>query len=234
MNFSAANDPYGDPMGAAADEDPGELLECPDCGRKFGPIPYEKHVKICAKVFMQKRKVFDSKKMRVADNPELVQMLKKKEKEEKMQSKGSNAAAKRQSMGAGAAGGGGAAAAPIAAARKAPNPMEQPVGGGDSGKSSKWKDQSKAFREAMKAARQVTQAIAAGAPLPPPVISAPDPSLIPCPHCGRRFNEKAAERHIPKCQDIKAKPTSLKRGAGGGGGVNGSIPAARANRGKLY
>ena len=41
---------------------------------------------------------------------------------------------------------------------------------------------------------------------PPPVApSAPDPSLIPCPNCGRRFNETAAERHIPKCADIKAK-----------------------------
>ena len=31
--------------------------QCPDCGRKFNPIPYEKHIKICAKVFLQKRKV---------------------------------------------------------------------------------------------------------------------------------------------------------------------------------
>ena len=32
-----------------------------------------------------------------------------------------------------------------------------------------------------------------------------DDDLVPCPNCGRRFNEKAAERHIPKCADIKAK-----------------------------
>ena len=67
----------------------------------------------------------------------------------------------------------------------------------------------------MKAARQVTVAIAEGKPLPPPIISAPDPSLIPCPHCNRRFNEKAAERHIPQCQNIIAKPSKLKRGSGG-------------------
>ncbi|KAH8061198.1 hypothetical protein JL722_4501 [Aureococcus anophagefferens] len=35
-----------------------------------------------------------------------------------------------------------------------------------------------------------------------------------CPHCSRTFNEKAAERHIPKCQSIKAKPKSLARGGG--------------------
>jgi hypothetical protein len=44
-----------------------------------------------------------------------------------------------------------------------------------------------------------------GDPLPPPVVSAPDDSLIPCPHCNRRFNQKAADRHIPQCQNIKGK-----------------------------
>ena len=41
--------------------------------------------------------------------------------------------------------------------------------------------------------------------MPVAAPSAPDSSLVPCPHCGRRFNENAAERHIPKCNDIKAK-----------------------------
>ena len=81
-------------------------------------------------------------------------------------------------------------------------------------KASKWKSQSQQFREAMKAAREVSHAISTGAPLPPPTISAPDPSLIPCPHCGRRFNEKAAERHIPLCTSIRAKPTKLNKGGG--------------------
>lgn len=61
----------------------GEQVECPDCGRKFNPSSFQKHAKICAKVFLQKRKVFDSKKMRVADNPELVKIIKKVEKEGK-------------------------------------------------------------------------------------------------------------------------------------------------------
>ena len=71
-----------------------------------------------------------------------------------------------------------------------------------------------AFRNAMKAARQVSQAIATGAPLPPPSYSAPDPSLIPCPTCGRRFSQKAGERHIPQCANIMAKPKSLKAHSG--------------------
>ena len=48
----------------------------------------------------------------------------------------------------------------------------------------------------------------------PAVESTQDPSFVPCPHCGRTFNEKAAERHIPRCKDIKAKPSFLKRGVG--------------------
>mmetsp|Transcript_5227 Transcript_5227/g.7992 ORF Transcript_5227/g.7992 Transcript_5227/m.7992 type:complete len:580 (+) Transcript_5227:427-2166(+) len=40
--------------------------------------------------------------------------------------------------------------------------------------------------------------------------------MVPCPHCKRTFNEKAAERHIPKCNDIKAKPKLLLRGTGKG------------------
>jgi len=45
--------------------------------------------------------------------------------------------------------------------------------------------------------------------LPPPVASTPDPSLVECPHCHRRYNEIVAERHIPKCRDIIAKVRSI-------------------------
>ena len=79
----------------------------------------------------------------------------------------------------------------------------------------KWKDKSFAFREAMRSAREAKEAVAAGKPLPPPTYSGPDLSLVPCPHCERRFNEKAAERHIPQCKNIIAKPSRLSKGSGG-------------------
>ena len=41
-------------------------------------------------------------------------------------------------------------------------------------------------------------------------------TLVPCPHCGRSFNEKAAKRHIPICTQIKAKPKMLRRRSGVG------------------
>jgi len=84
-NYDDADDyEYGGGMNSNqnmnAPMDLGEQHECPDCGRKFNSGPFEKHIKICKKVFQQKRKVFDSTKMRVQDNPELVKILKTKSK----------------------------------------------------------------------------------------------------------------------------------------------------------
>jgi len=184
--------------------DIGELIECPDCGRKFNSGPYEKHVKICKKVFLKKRKVFDSQKHRIADNPELVKIL-------KTQSQQSKGVPKKPPSGAHAMN---HVNNEIPMKRMANMNNQNVVVEDNNSKNSKWKQQSSAFREAMKAARQVSKAIATGAPLPPPKMSAPDPSLIPCPHCGRRFNEKAGERHIPQCKNIKAQPTRLSKGGG--------------------
>ena len=82
-------------------------------------------------------------------------------------------------------------------------------------KETKWRMKSNAFREAMKASRAVAAHLQAGRPaseLPPPRMS--DPALddrVPCPHCGRRFNDVAAQRHIPLCNKIVAKPKALLR-----------------------
>jgi zinc-finger of a C2HC-type len=69
------------------------------------------------------------------------------------------------------------------------------------------KADSEAFRKSMQAARGDPSLAVAE-----PVI---DKSLIQCPHCSRRFSKNAAERHLPVCQNIRAKPTSLKKGTGG-------------------
>lgn len=36
-------------------------------------------------------------------------------------------------------------------------------------------------------------------------------SNIPCPHCDRKFSQAAAERHVPICQSIIAKPIGLRK-----------------------
>lgn len=181
----------------------GEQLECPDCGRKFNRIPYEKHVKICAKVFLQKRKAFDSKKMRMNEE------LEKFQQEEKQQGRFTKKKGKQQQPAASAAA-----------------PTERAIQAAE--KSSKWKEQSKQFREAMKMARLAKKAEETGGPMPEFKPSAPDPSLIRCQNCGRSFNERAAERHIPLCSNIRAKPTALKRGSGGAGGKTGTVAGSVA------
>ncbi len=93
-----------------------------------------------------------------------------------------------------------------------------------------WKAKSDAFRNAMQSSRAVSAAIASGAPLPPPVQSAPDPSLVPCPHCNRTFSSGAAERHIPKCTSIRAKPSVLMRGGGGNASKGPATPNGTSGR----
>jgi uncharacterized Zn-finger protein len=208
--------------------DEGERQQCPYCPRSFNPIPFEKHVKVCQKVFASKRKVFDSTKMRIQDNPELLKLHKQAQKEEKKAAKQSGGmaatiAAQRQQMAKASSQQQQdvivmAKGPPPAAARATPvaavaNNINTPIKA-SGGELPAWKAQSIAFREAMKAARNYSKAVESGAPLPPVQASAPDPSLIPCPHCGRRFSQKAGERHIPQCNNIRAKPSALKRGSG--------------------
>ena len=47
---------------AVQDDGPtsSDTIACPDCGRSFVQESYQKHVKICKKVFVNKRKQFDS------------------------------------------------------------------------------------------------------------------------------------------------------------------------------
>ena len=96
----------------------------------------------------------------------------------------------------------------------------------------KWEQKSSQLRDAMRAARQYKEDIANNVDpslrAPPPPPSAPDPSLVPCPNCGRSFAEKAAERHIPKCASIRARPTMLRKGAGIAAGAAGAAMSGAA------
>lgn len=68
-------------------------------------------------------------------------------------------------------------------------------------KKSNWRKKHEEFIQAIRAAKQVQAHLARGgklSDLPPPPPSE-NPDYIQCPHCGRRFNQQAAERHIPRC-----------------------------------
>jgi hypothetical protein len=142
----------------------GPTFPCPDCGRFFAEGPFQRHARICKKVFASKRKVFDSSKKRAEAIPEL--------KEFRVHGR------QRESK---------------------PEPSH----------SERWREQSNAFRMAMRAARAYSTN--KDAPINPPVI---DSSLKQCPNCLRRFSENAALRHIPICKNIVNKPVTLRKGGG--------------------
>ncbi|OQR87801.1 hypothetical protein ACHHYP_08038 [Achlya hypogyna] len=74
-----------------------------------------------------------------------------------------------------------------------------------------WKKKSNAFRDAIKSSREYEIAKKEGRALPPPKPSEIDPSLIQCSYCSRRFNEKAAERHIPHCKEKAERTGGAKK-----------------------
>ena len=71
-------------------------------------------------------------------------------------------------------------------------------------KKSDWRKKRADFIAALRAAKEAQRHLAAGGKIsdlpPPPPSDTSD--YIQCPHCARRFNESAAERHIPKCKNI--------------------------------
>ncbi|XP_043461812.1 zinc finger C2HC domain-containing protein 1C-like isoform X2 [Leptopilina heterotoma] len=70
---------------------------------------------------------------------------------------------------------------------------------------SNWRKTHEDFISTIRSAKQVQAHLAAGGKLsdlpPPPPSDTSD--YIQCPHCGRKFNESAAERHIPKCENMR-------------------------------
>ncbi|XP_033120817.1 zinc finger C2HC domain-containing protein 1A-like isoform X2 [Anneissia japonica] len=64
-----------------------------------------------------------------------------------------------------------------------------------------WRAKHEEFISTMRAAKDVTKAIKTGADLPPPPKPTINPDYVECPSCSRRFNNNAAERHIPWCKE---------------------------------
>jgi len=177
-----------------ADADDGTREECPTCGRKFRPAALDRHSRVCTKVFVKKRKAFDSTAARMP----------------------AEALAKGPG-GGGAAGGRRRRGGPAGRGRPPPSSSSSSSAAA-AAKAKAWKAKSSALRDAMKASRMIAQAEKEGRDIRELDLptTAPDTSLVPCPHCGRTFNATAADRHIPRCATTKARPKRLARGAGGG------------------
>ncbi|KAK9751761.1 hypothetical protein QE152_g4644 [Popillia japonica] len=79
--------------------------------------------------------------------------------------------------------------------------VQQKISKPGSAKKSNWRQTHNEFISSIRAAKMAQAHLAKGgklADLPPPPPSS-NPDYVQCPHCGRRFNETAAARHIPKC-----------------------------------
>ncbi|RUS83024.1 hypothetical protein EGW08_009212 [Elysia chlorotica] len=78
-------------------------------------------------------------------------------------------------------------------------------------KKSNWRAKHEEFIQSLRYAKKVTEYEKEGKDVrdlaPPPPSQNLD--LVPCPHCGRTFNETAAERHIPRCQTQKTRPPPM-------------------------
>eukprot|EP00347_Sterkiella_histriomuscorum_P002607 403367488 len=196
---------YGNNLGPEAFQAPSnmDLRECGGCGRSFNPEAYSKHSKICQKVFQKKRKVFNSLAHRIVSK-EQEKILAQAQRQERV----------------GAPGRGGAQNKPAAVN----NRNNMPVRGGGAGQP-KWKNQSEQFRQAMRAARGVDDRRGGGgkngggSSYQPPAVDQYD-DRVPCPYCGRKFADVAAQRHIPYCQN-KSKESAMRGGGprGGRGGM---------------
>ncbi|XP_064622039.1 hepatoma-derived growth factor-related protein 2-like [Lineus longissimus] len=79
-------------------------------------------------------------------------------------------------------------------------------------KKTDWRKQHEGFIETVKYAKKMSDYEAGGGnilDLPPPPPSE-NPDYEQCPYCKRKFNQAAAERHIPKCKDTKNRPAPPK------------------------
>lgn len=65
---------------------------------------------------------------------------------------------------------------------------------------SNWRQKHNELIKAIKQAREVTVAMKTGAPLPAFQPSAIPSDYVQCNFCGRSFNQSAAQRHIPFCE----------------------------------
>ena len=163
--------------------DENDLEECPaGCGRRFNPVALQKHAKLCKKVFQTKRKTFESQAQReiVDENEGLaVKYAPPKKQNSKIAAK---------------------------PAQSKPGADNRAINGKKD--KQKWKKQSEAFRAIIKQAKGGN--ISASEQRAMDQASREEQNLLTlCEYCGRRFNEKAAERHIPFCA-TKVKQNQIK------------------------
>lgn len=180
------------------------LIRCEDCGRSFNENAMEKHERICKKVFIDKRKKFNSAAARLGELENANELINNAKQIEKQVRKVTESR--------------GPASSPKGSANK---PMP------------KWKKESIEFRQQMlaaKAAQGDGEAAVKAAALQKELgaNTSVDPDKCACPHCGRTFNKEAAERHINIClKTFGSNKGRLVRGGGTNAAAGGPAVGAR-------
>lgn len=165
------------------------LVPCPECGRKFVMESLEKHTRICKKVFLQRRKQFDSAANRLGDLENSSALVANAHKLEKEKEQGNRVRRRRS---------GGEENVPkwklkSLAFREAILAAKAAAG-----------DETAQMKAT---AIQQTLDAAGGA----------DSDMTRCPHCSRTFNKEAGERHIAICvKTFGNKPGGGRLIKGGG------------------
>ncbi|WIA44029.1 hypothetical protein OEZ86_010401 [Tetradesmus obliquus] len=212
----------------------GDLQQCGNCGRRFNAAALQRHAKVCEKVFCQKRKVFNMQSQRLqgleaakfAPKDEVNQAWGKPEYGSSSSgsskpgtagrkpgsSSNSSSSGQRQRQAPARAGPGSLSSNGRQQQQQPQQFDSRPAMSAAEAKKSKWQQQSEQLRNAMRAGQGGSSSSSGYNAGSYPAAQPVEDNRIPCPHCGRRFAELAAERHIPKCSEIRAKPTGLRAG----------------------
>lgn len=161
---------------------------CQFCHRHFNIDRLAKHEAVCKRMMNTKRKVFDASKHRVRGTEAEKYVKKQTQARFTQQAHGGRNQGQLSMRYSSAAAANNLQMEPNPAVRK-----------------SNWRKKHEEFITAIREAKKVQEHLARGgklSDLPPPPPSE-NPDYIQCPHCLRRFNEAAAERHIPKCANMK-------------------------------
>ncbi|CAJ1026394.1 putative zinc-finger of a C2HC-type [Leishmania utingensis] len=184
--LAGGNDTIAAEAAAAAQE---PMQKCRICSRSFRISVIIRHEALCRKQASKPRNVFDMREQRL-DGVEGIKEVQR-------------AATRAGGGGGGGRGGGRGGGGDVAAAAAA------------KGKLPKWKIQHEQFQAAMRAVRRQQEGGGGGfgsgqmAPPPPPIPDEYDDRVL-CPHCGRKFAQEVAARHIPKCATTIAKPKGIR------------------------
>ena len=155
---------------------------CPHCGRSFASEPLNRHTKVCSRIFLKKRGVFDSVQMRGCSDGSPWGNISSSSSTPSVHKKNVPRTVNRDKGGEGEG-------------------EKREEGGGRGGVGGKWRSQSELFRESIKAVKVSPETgpgprpgtptgigigISASTEMSAAVTRIVDPTLVPCPHCCRR------------------------------------------------